>query len=165
MLSNFLALQTEGAGNAGCTLHPRSRVQKMHKEAHTSIQVQRRQSDIPCAMVLTVSFVLSPATGLSCHRRSREALASQELDASVGASGPHDFAVRIGTLVSRTAASTASHPNVRDDGQRPSSSGRDGGFVGLIWGGGEADYFCDRDWTGQIRLKLLGKIVPSRMPE
>src|ERR1700744_1307214 len=42
----------------------------------------------------TTYFVLSPATGLSCHRRSREALASQELDASVGASGPHDFAVR-----------------------------------------------------------------------
>ena len=69
---------------------------------------------------------LSPVTGLFCHRCSREAIASQELDASVGASGPHDFAVRIGTLVSRTAASTASHPNVRDDGQRP-SEGRDGG--------------------------------------
>src|SRR6266542_1782825 len=27
---NFLALQTEGAGNAGCALHPRSRVQ-MHE--------------------------------------------------------------------------------------------------------------------------------------
>jgi hypothetical protein len=27
LLSNFLTLQSEGAGNAGCTLHPRSRVQ------------------------------------------------------------------------------------------------------------------------------------------
>jgi hypothetical protein len=26
---------------------------------------------IPCAMVLTVSFVLSPVTGLCCHRRQR----------------------------------------------------------------------------------------------
>jgi hypothetical protein len=42
----------EGAGNAGCALHPRSRVQKLCEEAHTSIQVQRRQSGIPCAMVL-----------------------------------------------------------------------------------------------------------------
>jgi hypothetical protein len=42
----------------------------------------------------TVSFALSRVTGLSCHPRPREALASQELDASVGASGPHDFAVR-----------------------------------------------------------------------
>src|ERR1700730_2776156 len=27
----FLSLQTEGAGNTGCALHPRSRVQKVHK--------------------------------------------------------------------------------------------------------------------------------------
>jgi hypothetical protein len=26
---------------------------------------------IPCAMVLTVSFVLSPVTGLFCHRHQR----------------------------------------------------------------------------------------------
>src|SRR6202030_4873108 len=49
---NFLALRSEGAGNTGCALHPRSRVQKVHKKTHTSIQVQRRQSGIPCAMVL-----------------------------------------------------------------------------------------------------------------
>ena len=48
---------------------------------------------IPRAMVLTVSFALSPVTGLVCHRRPAK-LASRELDASVGASGPHDFAVR-----------------------------------------------------------------------
>jgi len=43
-------------------------------------------------MVLTVSFVLSPVTGLSCHRRRADR--SAKLDTSVGASGPHDFAVR-----------------------------------------------------------------------
>jgi hypothetical protein len=43
-------------------------------------------------MVLTVSFVLSPVTGLCCHRRLQ--IIIRELDASVGASGPHDFAVR-----------------------------------------------------------------------
>src|SRR4030088_3096054 len=97
-------------------------------------------------MVLTVSFVLSPVTGLFCHRRQRIKVLSKrsgrlnlrELDASVGASGPHDFAVR--NNISRplafdrswsetrpatrraqnAAASIASHPNVRDDGQRPS---------------------------------------------
>ena len=42
----------EGAGNAGCALHPRSRVQDAQGNAHTSIQVQRRQSGIPCAMAL-----------------------------------------------------------------------------------------------------------------
>src|ERR1700681_193378 len=47
-----LSLKHEGAGNAGCALHPRSRVQKAEKKTHTSIQVQRRLSDIPCAMAL-----------------------------------------------------------------------------------------------------------------
>jgi hypothetical protein len=45
----------------------------------------------------TVSFVLSPVIGLCCHRRPQETckkLASQELDAGLEASGPHDFAVR-----------------------------------------------------------------------
>ena len=137
--------RAQGMPGARCT---RGLVRKRWKEAHTSIQVQRRQSDIPCAMVLTVSFVLSSATGLSCHRRSREALAPQELDASVGASGPHDFAVRIGTLVSRTAASTASHPNVRDDGQRPSCGTGWRELVALICPTGKVEYFCERGWTG-----------------
>ena len=42
----------EGAGNAGCALHPRSRVPKIAHLAHTSIQVQRKHSDIPRAMAL-----------------------------------------------------------------------------------------------------------------
>jgi hypothetical protein len=58
---------------------------------HTSIvtTVTPGSPGIPRAMVLTVSFVLSPVTGLVCHRRQRSCL--RELDASVGASGPHDF--------------------------------------------------------------------------
>jgi hypothetical protein len=62
---------------------------------------------IPCATVLTVSFVLSPVTGLFCHRRHADR--SAKLDASVGASGPHDFAVRISAARQRVAkASIAS---------------------------------------------------------
>jgi hypothetical protein len=63
--------------------------------------------------------VLSPVTGFIVTVIP-EKLASQELDASAGASGPHDFAVRkLRRSSSRALASTASHPNVRDDGQRP----------------------------------------------
>ena len=36
-------------------------------------------------------------------------------------------------------------------------------FLELIWGGSEAEYFCERDWTGQISLKLLRKIAQSRI--
>jgi len=63
-------------------------------------------------MVLTAYFVLSPVTGLSCHRRPADN--SARLDTSVGVSGPHDFAVRGSIIRPRatrapdTAASTAS---------------------------------------------------------
>jgi hypothetical protein len=65
-------------------------------------------------------------------------------------------------LAPDAAASTATRPNVRDDGQRP--SWRDGmaGVVGVIWVSREAEYFCGRDWTGQITLKSLWKIMRTR---
>ena len=49
-----------------------------------------------------------------------EKLASQELDASVEASGPHDFAVR-GHVIRRVTWPRPSHPapNVRDDREAP----------------------------------------------
>jgi hypothetical protein len=60
--------QTEGAGNAGRTMRPQPRVQnkKAHERSHHG---HTGSPGIPCAMVLTVSFVLSPVTGLVCHRR------------------------------------------------------------------------------------------------
>src|ERR1700682_1037017 len=75
-------------------------------------------------MVLTVSFVLSPVTGLVCHRRRRSFL--RQLDTSVGASGPHDFAVRLTRHSSKAlSASTASRPASVTIASRP-SMGRDG---------------------------------------
>jgi hypothetical protein len=41
-------------------------------------------------------FVLSPVTGLFCHRRLQ--VTTRKLDTSVGAPGPHDFAVRVDTV-------------------------------------------------------------------
>jgi hypothetical protein len=54
----------------------------------------------PCLSTAHAYIVLSPGTGLSCPRHSRE-LCPRKLSASVGAPGPHDFAVRISALVSR----------------------------------------------------------------
>jgi hypothetical protein len=97
---------------------------------HTSIvtTVTPDSPGIPCAMVLTVSFVLSPVTGLVCHRHRRIGL--RQLDASVGASGPHDFAVRCNRRSSarrlarpNAAASTASRPASVTIASRPSGDG------------------------------------------
>src|SRR5213080_2829355 len=71
----------------------------------------------------TVSFVLFPVTSLfdtvicASYRR---------LDASIGASEPHDFAVRVGTVRQRHRLRPPHPvPNVDDVAQRP-SVGRDG---------------------------------------
>jgi len=73
-------------------------------------------------MVLTAYSALSPATGLSCHRRQRDAKHHRRLDASVGASGPHGFAVRNNIIrprdhYSRLTLPRPPHPapNVHDD--------------------------------------------------
>jgi hypothetical protein len=80
-------------------------------------QVTPESPGIPYAMVLTASFVLSSATGLFCHRRPRSLL--RELDASVGASGPHDFSVHFGTVRYRHFHVHRIPPRVRDDREPP----------------------------------------------
>jgi hypothetical protein len=68
----------------------------------------------------TAYFALSLATGLSCHHHSR-GLYPQELDTSVGVSGPHDFAVRVSVVRLAThPASTASRPAFVTIASRPS---------------------------------------------
>ena len=61
----------EGAGNAGCALHPRSRVQDCAKKSaheHTGSAEAIRHS---LRNGFTAYAVLSPATNSSCHRRWR----------------------------------------------------------------------------------------------
>ena len=142
-----MSLQTEGAGNAGCALHPRSRVQDCTKKAHTSIQVQRRQSGIPCAMALRL-MPCSPRRRIRLVTVAAGLMADQD---PVGSnlpptawhqqrvSGPHGFAVRNQRRSScallnrsRGRSSPCDHlarrrcrvhripSRVRDDGQRPS---------------------------------------------
>jgi hypothetical protein len=101
---------------------------------------------IPARNGFTVSFALSPVTGLFCHRRPRIKFCLspvgptqlRELDASIGASGPHDFAVRNNisrpravdrSQIQRTRPAIPSHakrcrvhripPRVRDDREPP----------------------------------------------
>ena len=54
----------EGAGKTGCALHPRSRVPIAQKKAHTSIQVQRKHSGLPCAMALRLTSCSPRRTAL-----------------------------------------------------------------------------------------------------
>ena len=53
------------------------------------------------------------------------------------------------------AASTASHPNVRDDRDTPLLGDETGAQKEVICGRDEAEYFSSEIWTGQIRLIWL----------
>jgi hypothetical protein len=109
-------------------------------------------------MVLTVSFVLFPVIGLCCHRHQR--LVSRSFDASVEASEPHDFTVRE-KRASSGALSRPPHPepNVFDDRETPLMWARMARLMELIWAKREGIYFCNREWTGQIRLIRLNKLA------
>src|SRR3984893_15742086 len=72
---------------------------------------------------------------------------SRQLNASVGASGPHDFAVRKPAPSSEAPpASTASRLAFVTIASRPSVR-RDGGFLKLILAKPKAEYFSPQGWT------------------
>jgi hypothetical protein len=82
---------------------------------------------------------LSPSPAKTCFR---------ELDASVEASGPHDFAVRIQRRSSKApSASTASRPTSVTIASAPHEE-RDGGGDRVICDFGKAEYFFGRGLTG-----------------
>src|ERR1700675_3660224 len=79
-------------------------------------QVTPKTPGIPRAMVLRL---------ISCSPRRPGFLATviggllRQLDASVGASGPHDFAVRVSTIRQRRIRVHRIPPRVRDDREPP----------------------------------------------
>src|SRR5260370_36090506 len=129
---------------ACCT---RGLVCKNVQKTHTSIQVQSEQSDIPRAMVLRLIprsprrriRLVTVADGLKDCQNPVGSTRLRQLDTSNGCQDhtvlPYALAPVVCALCSLTdqsppcehhhapdaAASTASRPNVRDDGQRPST--------------------------------------------
>src|SRR4051812_28425019 len=105
----------------------------------------------PHAVVLTVSFVISPVIGLCCHRRfaSEQNLtpASRRQDHTTSPSA-------FGTVRQRCLHSVHRiPPRVRDDRERP-SVGRDGAIRKVFRLKEEARYFFRLGWTGDLRNSL-----------
>ena len=117
-------------------------------KTHTSIQVQRKQSGLPCAMVLQL-ISCSPRRDLACLPPSfLRSFLLRNLTPAIGASGPHDFAVRDRLRSSfANSASIASHRAFRDVRNAP-LVGRDARNTQLIWVKNKAEYFLRRGWTG-----------------
>ena len=126
---SFRPLQSESAGNAGRPMRPIAACAMIVVERTRVSQVTPEASGIPRAMVLRLmsrsprrsGFFATVACG--CCRK---------LDASVEASGPHDFAVRKQAPSSLAPlASTASRPASVTIASRP-SVGRDGETIQVI---------------------------------
>src|SRR4029077_17040739 len=113
----------EGAGKTGCALHPRSRVQLRTENAHTSIQVQRKHSGLPCAMALRPYFVL-PGERLCCHRHTQK-LASAYLTPAPRRQDHTTSPYASGAFVLRASRVHHIPPRVRDDRDTPLLSRRD----------------------------------------
>src|SRR6202011_1489874 len=143
---NHSPRKTEGAGNAGCPLHPQPRVR--NKTKHTSIVTTGPPDSARHSLRNGFSGLLralpgdraclSPSScGSLMHLTRLGGCISAKLDASVGAPEPHDFAVRFSIL--RPARLVTAHgkpalppprapmpprpphpvPNVRDDRETP----------------------------------------------
>jgi hypothetical protein len=95
----------------------------------------------------------------ACLPPSPRGMTSAKLDASVGASGPHDFAVREAKRVRQRAACVHRIPRSTSVtiAKRPSRGGGTAGDIVLIWVSGEAEYFLKWDWTAKITLIRLNK--------
>ena len=146
----------EGAGNAGRPMRPIAARAMIAIERTRVSQVTPEIARHSPRNGFTAYFALSPVTGFLATVALKK-LASQELDASIGASGPHDFAVRV------SAARLASPkrplhpaPNVRDDAYAP-LSGRDGSTHEVICVRRKRKYFCRRDWTRKSQNSPSGK--------
>jgi len=99
LLSNFLTLLIRGRRECRAPMRRGKKCARSH-HGHTGITRHSPRNGF------TVSFVLSPAIGLFCHRHRRNCF--HRLDTSVEMSGPHDFTVRFG--LARLAPKRPPHP-------------------------------------------------------
>ena len=113
---------TEGAGKTGRRLAPMVRVQQ--KSTRQNHRLSRNRPAFPAQWFYGL-YVLSPVTRLCCHRRRADRRHAQ-LSASLGAPGPHDFAVRdIVTRLVRYRVHRIPHPTFVTIAKRPSYRRRD----------------------------------------
>ena len=135
----------QGKPGARCTRSRACRIDSTRVSHHRSTGTP----GLPCAMVLTAYFALSLVTGLCCHHRPCDAKHHHELDASVGASGPHAFAVRAPCHSSFDIACVhrIPRPTSVTIAKRPSCGCGMAIDMQVSWVRSEPKYFCEEGWT------------------
>jgi hypothetical protein len=127
-------------------------VVSMHTSIHSEFAEITRH---PHAMVLRLIAYSPRRPGfLASVAREQDA---RELDASVGASGPHAFAVRLRRIrQSAIRVHRIPPPTFVTIAKRPSSEAGRGGYESDL-GQAKTDIFCGEDWTGRISLNCFRK--------
>ena len=110
LAGSFRPPHSEGAGNAGRPMRPIAACAMIVVERTRVSQVTPETPGIPRAMVYGLFRALPGDRAFLPP--SSAGIASRELDASVGASGPHDFTVRL-TRHSSKAHQRPPHPAPR----------------------------------------------------
>src|ERR1700682_4273078 len=139
------SIRTRGRRESRVRAAPAVSRANMHKKTHTSIQVQRRQSGLPCAMGYGLLRAL-PGERAFLPPSSLRNLFLKNL---TPASGCQDHtaspSARV-TLVSRNFRVHRIPPRVRDDREPPLSSGETGEVKSVICPTAKAEYFCAKGW-------------------
>ena len=95
--NNLPSSRTEGAGNAGCGLHPWSACSKKSTRQNHRFSRSNRHS---LRNGFNGLYVVSPVNrAFLPPSPARRGMRLRELSASVGAPGPHDFAVHVASFV------------------------------------------------------------------
>jgi len=143
-----------GRREAGRPMRPIAACAKVVVESTRVSQVTPESPGTPRAMVLTVSCVLSPATGLSCHRRPRKMLPANLMPAS--GHQDHTPSPSASSAFVKGAISVHRVPSRVDDvAQRP-SSGMDEESYSLVLISEKQKYFSKRGWT---RHNCKGELI------
>src|SRR6202047_912463 len=141
-------LQSKGAGNAGRPMRPIAACAMVVVERTRVSQVTPESPGTPRAMVYGLFRALPGDRAFLPPSPAK--VAFRELDASVGASGPHVFAVRITRRSSSSAsASTASRPAAVTIATRP-SVGRDSESYSSDLGFGKTEIFLQRELESEF---------------
>jgi hypothetical protein len=152
--------RSEGAGNAGRSMRPQPRMQnkiayECSHHGHTGITRHSPRNGFN-------GFLRALPGDRACLPPSSAKVVFCELDTGVGASGPHDFAVRSKRHSSK-APPRPPHPaaHVRDDRETPLERRRDGQRIRLIWVRRQAKFrkfrnYSKRLWRRQRKMGLSG---------
>ncbi len=136
----------EGVGNAGCPLHPRSRVHLVVVERTRVTTSTPESPGIPArngfnglcrsakASLVRVLLIAHKPFDQSCDPIARKTLPRP----------PHP---------APTSVTIAKRPSVWDGMAK---------VLDVIWGVRKQEYFCTEDWTAQIRLKSHNKFGRAR---